>query len=299
MGTPTSADTAPAAPPPARPRRRRAVLIGAVVVVAALVVVAGLFVGGFLTSSKSSAAPGPYETFDQATPTGTQAASGVAGGPWLVALATAVVIPTPVFVQPTNLSNSTELSSLHCTLTWIASPTEAILIPATPASAPAGSSAFWVFGLRNASGAIAFTTVTSGTAAPLLVASGSGCESVTSHLEAIGSIVDSPAAVAAAGASGGTSFLAAHPNATRIWTVNGGIEVYYITSQPTWSIVDTTCVLPTPLTASGTTFNATVNAITGKVSASGNTSGSCALGATGVLSVLLAAPLLVGPGKAI
>jgi len=283
----TTTPTAPAPAPSRAPSdRRRRVWAAVGIVVAAVLVLAALYATGLFPAhgSTGSTPPGPDETFDQASPAGVGAASVFPGGPWLAFLGAAVAIPSPTFISGTNVSQLIE--AINCTITWAGAADPSIYIPSTSPGAATGHAAFWIFGLRNTTGAIAVTLVSDGTGTALFLATGASCQNAGSHANPIDGAVDSPTAVAAANASGGSAYLVAHPNATRGWAVFGGVQVGPLASGPTWGVGYTTCVLPATVGQNGTEFNATVNALTGIVSAHTEGSVNCALSTVAPVSLL-------------
>ncbi len=258
---------------------------------AILVVVASLYATGVFPARVSSSSSSPYETFDGASPAGTSATARLAGGPWLITFASSVVLPGPTFIPRANLTaNLTSLlGRFNCSFAWAPTYPTSIFVPGTPRTAGSGRSAFWLFGLRNASGTIALTTVANGTPTLLGSTTGSECASLGNELTAVAGVVDSPAAVTAAAPYGGAEFLSAHPNATEVWAVFGGITVFGLTSAPSWSIGYTTCTVPVTVGANGSAFNATLNAQTGKVTSWENHSSvSCTPGTLAPLGTLIA-----------
>ena len=250
--------------------RRRWVIPLVVVVVVVAVVIAALYATGTLHIGSSSSNPS-YETFSQARGVAQGGAGSVAGGTWFAAAAAGIATPSAVLEQVTNLSTLTAES--NCTLTWPNGEPANLEIPATPENAPTGTAAYWTVVFENASNALLVETVSDGTAAALLVASGATCEEIASLLAPFPSgVYDSPSIVTAADQAGGTAFLTAHPNSTRIWSVYGGVRLGEISTTPDWLVDYTTCALPVIAGENGSVFNATVAGLTGDVlnSSSGN-----------------------------
>ncbi len=299
-GSPPAPPSALSAPPTAPRRGSRSVIWAAVgaVVAAAILVVAGLYVLGDLTAHAAGpTSAGPYPTYEQAESVAAPAVSSTAGGPWLAVIGFGIVSANSAFVGGANLTSV--IASLNCSIAWTGTPDPTVLVPLTPNSAGSGHSAFWVVGFRNAVGAITIALVTDGVGAVLLEATGSTCESAASHLVSIGSIVDSPEAVAGANAAGGSAFLAADPNATQGWFILGGLEEVGIVTEPTWYIGDTTCTLPGSVEENGSEFNATVNGLTGDASTASNGSVNCAVSVTAPVGGLVPSFAAQALGKAI
>lgn len=258
---------APASSP--RPRRRWVLPVVVAIVVIA-VVVAALYATGTLHLG-GSASNSSYETFSQARGVAQSRAGSVPGGTWFAAAAAGIATPSAVLEEVTNLSSLTSNSS--CTLTWPNGEPANIEIPATAENAPTGAAAFWTVVFENASDALLVETVSDGSAAALFVATGATCEEVASLLAPFPSgVYDSPSIVTAADQAGGSTFLAAHPNATRTWSVYGGVRFGEISTTPDWLVDYTTCAVPPIAGENGSVFNATVAGLTGDVlnSSSGN-----------------------------
>src|SRR5271170_5706227 len=248
-GESTSSESPPAMAPgstgPRRGGRRRWLLPVLAVVVVVVAVVAILFARGFLRFGQSNNSPSsPYETFSQAESTAQSGASAVPGGPWYASFGGAVSIPTAILEPTTNLSSL--LMLVNCTFNWFGGEPENLGIPATGTAANVGAAAYWAFGLKNASNGLLLVTVSDGVATALLGASGPECSEAAGYLATFpAGIVDSPAAISAGNAVGGSAFLQAHPNATRVWGAYAGALIGLLGStSPEWYIEYTTCTLP-------------------------------------------------------
>jgi hypothetical protein len=288
-----------AAPPPAAPRRRW-LLPALVVAVVAVVVVAALFATGTLRYPGSSASNPAYEIFSQAEAVAVGASGSVAGGPWFATFGAAAATPTAIVEPATNLS--TELSKLNCTVVWPNGEPANIAIPSTPETVSVGAAAYWVFGLKNISNALLVEIVSDGVASALLTVGGTTCSGFVSYLAAFPSdMVDSPAIVTTADAHGGSTFLAAHPNASRAWGAYGGAQLGVLArTSPEWFVDYTSCTLPTYQGEVGAVFNATLGGTSGAlINASTNTTTCAVTAPSGVELAFHASPSITGARKAI
>lgn len=247
-----------------------------IVAVVIIVLIAALFATGVLHLG-ASASNASYETFSQAEGVASGNAGSVAGGPWFAAVGAGVATPSSVLEPVSNFTSL--LDSFGCTIVWPHGEPANLVIPSTPESASAGAAAYWTFGFKNASDALLLETVSLGVPSALLVANGTSCEGIVAYLAPFPSnVLDSPQVVAAANQAGGTSFLNAHANATRAWAAVGGIQLGDLAStSPIWEVSYTSCSFPAYSGETGVTFNATVAGLTGTVSNSSTSSGSCGL----------------------
>ena len=271
---PVPGDT-PAPMGPARPRRRWIVPVAAAAVVA-IVIVGTLFATGMLHLG-SSTPPAPTDlTFSQAESAAQSSSASVAGGPWYPVLGAAIVTPVAALEPATNLSAA--LGVANCTFLWPNGEPENIALPATHPSAAIGTSAYWSVSLKNASNGLLVETVAQGVAAPLVKLGGARCAGFAAFLASFPSgVVDSPSAIKAASAVGGSAFLAEHPNATELWLAVGGISVDGLTSTPDWYLEYSSCAIGAPPTSQGDVFNATVGGLSGVVTAHANGTADCGL----------------------
>jgi hypothetical protein len=169
-------------------------------------------------------------TYAQASANLTAAAAGTDSMNWAVA----AVIGEDV-ASPTSFPLGPVTS--NCSVTWIATPVSSIYIPATPASAPAGTSNAYLSVLANATSSteVLLADVINGSANLIAkVAPTAGCNlsGLTSPLPP--NIIDSPQVIAIANASGGASFLAQFPNAMREWQTSsnsGSAATWFVTYQ--------------------------------------------------------------------
>jgi hypothetical protein len=279
-------------PTPARRRRAWIVPVAAVVAVA-LIVIVGLGVSGVVPFFGSHGRAPTELTFSQARSAAVQASNGYAGGGWVVLLGGGAISASTV-VLPIDTS---AFASTNCSIHLANGATSGrLVIPSSHLSPTAGTSAFWTFFLRNASGGLLIITVVNGTAAPFAsIWSTAGVLTVCSVYASLlpvlpATVVDSPQVLSAVATAGGSAFLAAHPNATISMTVIGGLSFGVYSVPPSWSVVYSTCP-PSQSSGGNVTqsviFNATVNAVSGKVL--GTSSGFA------VCQTALLPPVGVGP----
>lgn len=241
----------------------------------AVVVVATLFASGALPLRGSAPSPSPYATFDQAQALATDEASSAYGGEWFAVFGVALAIPSAV-LEPTG--NLTPLLAIaNCTTYWPNGEPANLDLPPTPATAATGAAAFWLFGLKNASNELVVAVVSDGAASVLVTAQGSSCASTVALLAPFPTgEIDSPQIVTTANAAGGTQFLSAHANATRLWATYGGIELGPLGSTtPVWSVDYTTCTVPPISGTQGDVFNATIGGTSGAVIANATGTTTC------------------------
>ena len=297
MSTPESAAPPPSgpvptgpsfgAPPPAAPRKpnRTMLLIGVVVAVVVVVLLIALLVLPSLTSSSSPSA-GSFLTYSGALPVANKAAGGYAGGGWVPLFSIGLVTAASETV-PANSSALKNVTS-ECTITWVSS-TSSLTIPAYTGNRSNGIASAWEFVYRNASDVLAIVSVINGQGMVLATLTGAGCSLVAEFLSPLtGNIIDSSQAAAdvepyAAG------FLAAHPNASAVFGLIGGISLFGKTG-PKWTVAYSTCALNASPSGTGAEFNATLNATSGKVLGT-NSTASVACGSGSVL----ASPSSLGP----
>jgi hypothetical protein len=257
-------------------------------VVIAVVAVAALAAAGVLRLGTSSSGPAADETFSQALGRAQSESSSTSGGPWTAVAGAAVLTTVAVSEPASNLTNSKQFAD--CTVTWTGSLPSVLTVPATPAGAATGTSAYWFFVLKNGTNALEVESVSEGAVTPLITVYGGECSVLATDLDAFpGGMPDSPAVIAAVNAAGGSAFLSAHANATQLWGVDGGVTVYGITIEPEWTIAYTTCSATASSSQAGAVFNASVNGLTAAVT-SHNTSAAASCGTSGVTGPSLTAP---------
>jgi hypothetical protein len=298
MSTPESPATPPSGPvptaptfgalPPVAPRKpnRTMLLIGVVVAVAVVVLLIALLVLPSLTTS-SSPSSGSFLTYSGALPVANSAAGGYAGGGWVPLFSIGLVTAASESV-PANASALKNVTS-ECTITWVSS-TSTLTIPGYTGNRSNGVASAWEFVYRNASDVLAIVSVINGQGMVLATLTGSACSLVAEFLSPLtGNIIDSSQAAAdvepyAAG------FLAAHPNASAVYGLIGGISFLGKGVGPKWTVAYSTCALNASPSGTGAEFNATLNATSGKVLGT-NSTASVACGSGSVL----ASPTSIGP----
>ena len=257
-------------------RGRRGWLVVAVAAVVVAVVIATLFASGILPGNHSSSGGPTYATFSQAEALASAGAGSESGGAWFAVFGAGVASPTAVLEPATNLTSLLALA--NCSIEWPDGQPANLAIPSTPATAATGAAAFWVFGFKNVSNDLLVELVSAGVASPLFRASGTTCAGGIAFLAPFpAGVLDSPAIVATADQAGGSEFLAAHPNATRVWGAYGGIQLGVLGStSPVWSVDYTTCSIPPVSGEVGAVFNATLGGTSGAIINSSTSSAACA-----------------------
>lgn len=260
---------------------------------AVALLVGGLVATGVVPLLKGPASPPPFApTFQGAASEGQPTANSVPGGPWGAALGLASRVPISLTVPTGNLTGVKGVDGCNATLT--SDLPKDVVVQATPTSAGAGASAFWVVLYVNDSGGAVGIMVNGGVSSELFTLEGTSCAKLTNYLAPFPSgSPDSPTIVRVVNAAGGSAFLAAHPNATEVIV---GASVVII--QPVWEVVYTTCTLSPIANTSGSEFNATVVGTTVENHSAGPVSCSLPAGTTlpTLAALLPGAPAL---GKAI
>ena len=296
MSTPTAPSSAAPDPthganPPTsgRPARRRWLVPVLVTVVAVAVVLAALVATGILPLSHSSnSGPGATPTFQGAASEAQPSANAQPHGPWSPAAGVGIRLPLALTLPTVNITQylSDLNAAVGCEVSLLGSPPTQEVLDGTPGSASPGAAAFWVVMFVNGTGGALGVMVNGGVATPLFSVTGNS--TCREYLDALAPFPagspDSPAIVAAVNASGGSTFLSEHPNATEVFV---GLSAVII--QPTWEVVYTTCSPTVVPGVTGYEYNATVSGTTVQHHASGVV--SCSVPA----NVTLGAPI---PGGA-
>lgn len=287
--------------PPVRwtkaPQASTIAVVGAVGVAGVLLAV--VFLGGFSGSGGGNGL-GSGTTFDQARALGGAAAS--AHGSWNlwfvegVALARAAILPLNLSADP------------NCTVTSFsgALPTE-VTFPAFQGNFASGQANVWLLEyLSTGLDADLLVIVLDGSVSLVVEESGANCLNTGSatFTPIPSGVVDSPVAVAAVAAAGGTAFLAANPGRTSVdMTLLGSVTFGSTTEPIEWGVDFSTCpLLVANTTASGTSFFANVNATTGLVVPGSAGNSTCGLPssspppAIGQALTFLPVPTVTGAG---
>jgi hypothetical protein len=239
MGTESAGAPPPAAPAtPSRSRRRWLwpTVAGAAAVA---VVVAALFATGAFSQAGPGSPTPLYATFFEARSAAGPAAGRAAGGPWTAVAAVGLRLALGVDLDSQNLTNA---SYANCTVTAVATAPTEVALPPTPFAQGPGTAGFWLILFSNAGGQALGVGVWGGNATLLFATSGAGCAAEVSKAQPFPSgSFDSPASVGASNASGGSTFLSAHPQSTQILVGVGGITEFVLTSEPFWAVEDTSC----------------------------------------------------------
>ena len=284
---PAPSETAPFSPPaqvgslpPLRRPNRKPIYIG----IAAVVVVVLLLLVLVLPGHGGSGGGAGAQSYSQAAPEAANAISGYLGTSWALYVAVGVTSPTGGTLPLSGNSSSTS----NCTVSPASGVSGNVSFSAYTGNQSAGMAMVWEFLFRDAGGAVAIVTVTNGAATVYGTLSGS-CTSLFGFLQPVPSNVIDSTQAAAAAEPYAASFLAQHPNASAGLGLIGGLSFLGKTIGAEWSVAYSTCSLNgTNSTATGSGFNATVNATTGQLIYSQNqTSVTC--GSTGSLVLAHAA----------
>ncbi len=213
-------------------------------------------------------------------PAANGAITGFQGGGW--ALLFAVGFDTAV--SETLPINQTAAIASNCTFTAATSATT-VTIPGTTLNRSSGTSPAWEFAYRNGAGTLAIVAVLSGTGSVRGTRSGQ-CVSFFGLLSPVPANVIDSSAAAASVESNASGFLARHPNASAVFGLIGGFRLLGQGIGAEWSVTYSTCSLAPTASGAGSEFNATVNAVTGKVLFSASTSVSCSGGSTSTTNPL-------------
>ena len=258
------------------------------ILVAALVIVATLFGGFGSAPSKSTTTPSSGATFASALAVADQFVT--AHGTWNLTAAVGVASPA-TFKLPYNGTPE----SPSCSIIALAGSLPANLsIPAFAGSLVSGSAPAWAFAYWSPSTGAQLALMELSGQVELAVEESSGCTGMGGVLPGTvpSNVVDSPAAVAAASAEGGASFLEAHPTGVSlIMTLNGTLN--YSTSQPivnpTWDIEWSSCASTflgyPPSSGFGYEFTAMINATSGRVIPGTVWNGTCGMSRYGSLGL--------------
>jgi hypothetical protein len=262
-------------------KRSRPYLLPIVAVLVIVVVLLALTFGGVIPGlfggSKSTSPPTATLSYSQAASVAKTTADS-SGGPWSVFSGGAVELASPFVVPGAVFTDlSANLSAYGCVVTWEGNViTAGLSIPATPSTAATGDANFWLFLLTTAGGTIQVVTVSNGTGSGLVQLGGIVCELIGQELQPLNeSILGSTQSVSIANAAGGSAFLASYPLAIRAWGVVGVAPDLNL-SQSLWAVAYTTCpATGTEPTGPQPMFNATIDALTGKVLTSGTSNVTC------------------------
>lgn len=261
------------APLPPAPRRTLWIVVGAVVVVVILVLAVLLVLGGGHTGSHHT---GPITYSEAASDVG-PVAQGYQGGGWKPILAegldsnVAATIPLP--------TNGSSTGTSGCVESLLVSTSTTFTLPSYTGSLSGGVAPGWLFGFVNASGSLLLAADLNGTVTLIATVGGPNCplKTVVGFFAGIPSdVIDSNAAASAAWSVGGSAFVAAHPNALAVLALTSGVSFLGLSQPATWDVRYQACTASS--VNSGqlvATFNATVNAATGRVISSQNSTQAC------------------------
>jgi hypothetical protein len=278
-------------------------VLASVIAIAAALVLSAVFLGapgGGTSSGTSPHDTGP--TFSSARTVADLFAAAHGGGSLFdavgVALANASFLP---------YNGST--GNVSCIpVTLVGTVPANITIPAFRGNLESGQAPVWLFAYFDTEGGeLAVFEV--GGQIPLAIELPASCTSGLDEFHGIStSVIDSPAAVAAAAAAGGTNFLRAHPTGVSlVMDLIGGITFSNeSTLEPLWDIMWSTCPnvpFGSVSSTSGYEFTAVVNATTGSIVPSGVLNTTCGSSlpppSTGIAGAISfgSAGLEVGPGS--
>jgi hypothetical protein len=234
-----------------------------------------------ITFTRNGGGGGNPISYKTALPLAQGAANGVPPGAWVPMLAGGV----DLLAEYSNSSRPGTNSS--CTVTNATSwPT----IPAYTGDYSNGLLSWWVFGFYHSSThTVLLVYVQAQTATVLGEISGTNCTGSFAYLSGLGSgIIDSTDAAHAI-ASADANYVSANPTASAFFVVFSGVTFGNYSISPEWSVSFTTCA-PTG-GSTGNNFTATVNATSGAVLSTNETTGE-PCGSTPYLPAL---PLGPGP----
>ncbi len=235
---------------------------GAGITVAVAVFLVVLLVGPTLVGP-GSVAGAPILTYSGAHPVADGAVGGFEGGGWTLLFAVGLDSPTSE-TAPTNTSFLGTLSS-YCTVTTL-TPLSGLSVPAYSGNRSLGESPAWAFAYKNSTDAVALVSVVNGHGTVVATLTGIECAIIVAvAFDTVpGNAIDSSQAAkdvepAAQG------YLSAHPNASAVFALIGGVHGDSVNLPLEWAIVYSTCTLSSTATGTGSEFNATVDPITGQV----------------------------------
>jgi hypothetical protein len=232
----------------------------AIVAIAVVVLLVAVLVGPSLTGSNSGGVAAVL-TYSGARPVADRTVGGFGGGGWTLLFAVGLVSPTTE-TAPTNATALGNLTS-YCTYTPV-SGRGTTTLPAYSGNRSSGASPAWEFAYRNGSGTVAVVSVIDGQGAVLATLSGIECAIGAALFHSVPANAIDSSQAAAAVQTAAHVFLVAHPNASAVYALIGGIHFESLNVNLQWSIVYSTCSLGAT-TGTGAIFNATVNPLTGTV----------------------------------
>jgi hypothetical protein len=249
-----------------------------VVAVAIAVLLLGLIFSGVIQLGKSS--PGADETYSQAAPIASQAASSYQGGGWALIIA-AGLDSQSVRTVAINSSGGTQ----NCSFTPAVGFTGSVNVPSFSGNLTSGIAPAWEFLFRNGGGAILAVLVLDGTAEIAGTISGGLCGAIFAFFSAIPSnAIDSSVALGLV-ASSAQPFLSQYPHANVSFGLVGGVSFLGAGTGARWAVMMSTCAFGAVSGSTGAEYNATVNAVTGTLLYSQTqTSVPCGLSTIGLAS---------------
>ncbi len=259
-GPTAPADLSSPTSPPSQPRRQRVAFVGVLGAIFVAVLLVLILTNAIPIVPASGAKSSPL-TYAQAAPIANHTASGFQGGGWYLIVAAGV--DSYSGAQATqNLSKS---GSGSCNVTLAPGQSATISIPAYSGSRTAGEAPAWEFLYRNGAETILAVLVINGGASVFATISGGICMSLFGLFSTIPPFVIDSSRAGAAVSTDAAGFLNQHPDANASFGLVGGVSFLGASVGPRWSVEYTTCPEEPIGPASGTEFNATVNATSGAV----------------------------------
>jgi hypothetical protein len=255
-------------PPPKR-SRSAGIVVGVVVVVvllAALLLWPGTPLGtspfGKSSTPSSSSSSSGTLTYDQAYPIANRTATSYNNGQWVTLYAVGHALVSAPSISLTNTSSPTNCS-VHLLTTTTPS------FPPTPGNRTSGGSNMWAFFMRNAANTLLIVTVLNGQGLALATITNTTCTSSLGFLQPVPARAIDSSEAAANVDPYARSFLAAHPQVNATYDLMGGVSIFGFSEPSTWQLNYSTCPINTGTSTGasvvGSSFNATVNALTGQV----------------------------------
>jgi hypothetical protein len=245
----------------------------AVVVVAVVLLSALLALGVF-------APPHPVGalTYRSASSIAASYLSNFKGGGWTIVEAVGVSSRVAIASPPINATSFSGLGG--CSGATLVANGTVLTLPPFAGSLSSGESNAWAFSAYNKTSLLE-VIVLNGTVTPLFDLSCTGFGVYSSFLGSLAGVIDSSQASSAAFSAGGAQFVAQHPTVTEYMALLPHVSL--LGNQPAdWNIILQAC----NVTEAGTivpTFNVTVDAANGTVTAQGDLAEPCA--APGVFGV--------------
>ncbi len=245
----------------AAPRRTSRTLIVVIAVVAVVVVIAlALLLPAFVHSNQGSSTSSSGSTYAGAAPIANSTAQSTQGGGWSLVVSSGILTTTAV------TENISSTGSSDCNISLLPGVPSTVTIPAGPTTTPNGAASAWLFFYRDGAQNYLLVAVVDGAGEALgTIAAHQACTTIFGLLNSIpGTVIDSATAVASV-QTDASAFLAAHSGVNADYSLLGGVTIGTYQLGPEWMVNYTTCPVSPTAGETGTSFNATVNALTGAV----------------------------------